>query len=62
MQDVSNFIIEMTTAVRSYRGDTENIASAVDRQLHTVEDLKDITVHMRQLTDNLNRQIADIGI
>ncbi|MER2192766.1 MAG: hypothetical protein ABS951_17565 [Solibacillus sp.] len=52
----------MTTAVRSYRGDTENIASAVDRQLHTVEDLKDITVHMRQLTDNLNRQIADIGI
>lgn len=62
VQGVSNFIIEMTTAVTSYRGDTENIACAADRQLDTVEDLKNITVHMRRLTDNLNRQITDISI
>lgn len=62
VQDVTNFIDEMVTAVRSYRGDTEDIASAADRQLGTAEDLKTITVHMRQLTEHLNRQITDISI
>lgn len=62
VQDVSKFIVEMTTAVTSYRGDTENIACAADRQLDLAKDLKNITVHMRQLTDNLNRQITDISI
>lgn len=62
VMDVSNFIVEMTTAVTSYRSDTENIASAADRQLGMAEDLKTITVHMRQLTENLNRQITDVSI
>lgn len=62
VNDVSSFIVEMTSAVTSYRSDTENIASAADRQLDMAEDLKGITVHMRQLTENLTRQIKDVQI
>ena len=62
VSDVSHFITEMAAAVASYRADTENIASAANRQLSMAVEFKKVTADLRAVTDNLNRQIKDVQL
>ncbi|MEK4427029.1 methyl-accepting chemotaxis protein [Solibacillus sp. FSL K6-1523] len=60
--EVNQFITEMTMTVAGYRGNTENIIIAADHQLSTAEDFNKITIAMRKLTENLNKQIMDVQV
>ena len=62
VEDISSFINEMTTAVASYREETENIATQADKQLTMAEEFKHITVKIRTITENLNQQIRDVQV
>lgn len=60
--DVSEYMTEISATVASYKNDTENIAHASERQLTTTEEFDQITVNLRQLTEDLDKQINDVQI
>lgn len=55
-------MMEISATVRSYKNDTENIADASNRLLTTTKEFDQITVNLRQLTENLDKQINDVQI
>lgn len=62
VNDVNTFIGEMSIVTESYRGNAENISAASEEQLATAVDFKNITLELRNITENLNKQIASIQI
>ena len=60
--DVSEYMTEISATVASYKNDSENIAHASERQLTTTEEFDQITVNLRQLTEDLDKQINDVQI
>ena len=62
VNDVNTFIGEMSIVTESYRGNAENISAASEEQLATAVDFKNITLELRNITENLNQQIASIQI
>lgn len=59
---VTQFNTEMIDAVEGHRSDTENMVAATDRQLVMTEEFKKITKDLRNVTENLSKQIKKINI
>jgi len=62
VKEVNAFIEEMSSVVEGYRGNAENIFAASEEQLATAMDFKHITEELRNITTNLNQQIASIQV
>lgn len=62
VEEVNLFVGEMSSVTEGYRGNAENISIASKEQLVTAMDFINITSELRNITVNLNKQIAGIQI
>lgn len=60
--DVNKFIEGMSSVIIKYRENAENISATSEEQLATAMDFKYITTELRDITENLNKQIVSIQI
>lgn len=60
--EVNTFMMEMSESMANYKMNTENIASAAQRQLSTAKNFDIITVNLRRITEGLNEQINTVQI
>lgn len=60
--NVHLFIEEMTSVLQENRENMESISASSKEQLATYQDFKRITTDLRNTTENLNDQIADIRV
>lgn len=62
VDNVNDFLSEMTSTVEGYKIKTENIATDAQHQLDTAQEFNQITVKIRSLTEDLNGRINEIHI
>lgn len=60
VEEVNGFVVEMSEVVKSYIQDAEKIAEISGQQLATAVEVKQITTQLRNITENLYRQIESI--